>query len=538
MRFFLKNSSYRCPSAFFIFTTLFAIALCTRIPFAIGYVLGDDGTYLRVAADFLNRGLTIVGPTGQTEYRLGFLVPFVLFLKLFNYSKLGLVFYSLISGALLIPLTVAMVARHTTWRSYAPWICSIILLTYPTLWVDSLILVNDLPTITWALISTALFLRAIDRQTRPDQWRAFFGIASSTALVFSYTTKITGVVVWASLLGAELFISRNADWKRIYFVIPFFIIPIALAQGFFSIKTGNFLGNYFGEQKLYEAWIPNEYWTGQLNISSLMASYPSVLFEQQGTSPFLASLHSLYPILSVIITPLVWLLFRFRLSARPFISDSRAAIIYLFFGMSLYLFLQYFPARLSPFYLPNAFPGRPWRYLDVLIPFIAATSACSLSAMLTQHKIIAFTAFLITAFAMWISGTSIVLRYYDLADRSSDLARAGATMRQVRTACSDKNIYLELDAIEHLRFVLNPTGHPPLFDYLTHTEDLRRDGGCVFTGGSRREAIPGGTALSDSALHAKFPDATLVLEWPAALTPWRFEVLRLWKIESEEAGQK
>ena len=135
--------------ALLILVAITTVSLLLHWIFAIGAALGDDGSYASLTREILRGGYPSLGAIGITEFRPAWFLPIAASVWLLGWTARGLVLYPVVAGAFLPLLTALWLRRHLPRESPAPVLCGGILACYPTLFVDSLMLVNDIAVIFW-----------------------------------------------------------------------------------------------------------------------------------------------------------------------------------------------------------------------------------------------------------------------------------------------------------------------------------------------------------------------------------------------------
>lgn len=355
--------------------------------------------------------------------------------------------------------------------------------------------------------------------------------------------KATAIPVLGIWLATELFLQilqgRRPGWKTMAVLVSAaaaFVLPSLCVQAFYLTRTGSFLGNITGEMRLYDQWLPDSYFHGQFEIRDLLWTYIYQLVFPVGQSGFQTLIHGAWicvvPGLGVV-AAIFW-----RWLPRP---GRMLALTFLLSTIGLFLFFEFWPARLKPYYLPNCFPGRSWRYLDVLAPPMAAF----VSVMLTLPGIFARPTLrvlrggLLSA-CFCVAGYCLLVRYHQYEDSTADYRHAAAASTTSLKFFFRLPQLLDPDGCGQFKATL---GWPDETTLQTHRDrflDLRDSPPvCVWTGGARREGMNADASWSPDRLRILGGDAVLIRTFPGLRRPWRPHLLQLWfcrptKMDSHE----
>lgn len=538
-----RSEHWSGQSGFWLLIAITAVCLSIRYHYIIGYGLGDDLPYTERIHDILDGRPPIIGPVGQYEYRLMWLYPIAWLVKLFGWNN-GLILYPCVSGAFVPLLTAIWLKRHFPESWVLPNLCALILATYPILNVDSLLLVNEIPMLSWCLISANCFsvlsgkLYVKETECRQIISIVLWGLSLGASLAAAYMVKASAVPtigVWI-LMDAYIRLSRDgwpsrALLRNLVFAGASFLLPIVLVQFFFFLKTGHILGNFLGEIRLYKQWIPQNYYLGEYNAWPILCEYIHQLFAPYGDDQFEAWLHGLWPWIYCVLS----IVFFFR--RKHYSYNQRRSIEGLILAtVLLFLFFEFWPTKVLPYYLPNCFSGRPWRYLDIFPPLFAAQIG-----VITVHEkkrtqlTICFGAVLTVGFIY--SGIGLAERFYEMNDRASDLRRAAVDWSGDLAEYEKFPHYLDEAAFAQLRTLLEWSPGAELLTQSDLVFDFRGLGrACIWTGGARREGLPGDAAWQSGRLKVIGGELVLLRTWLAPRRPWRSEPLRLWLFEPYGSG--
>lgn len=502
---------------------------------AMGYALGDDGSYSDLIHQILDGSYPDIGPVGQYEYRPMWLLPLAASVRLLGWTDHGLVLYPLITGSFVPLLSALWLRRHLPAGSKAPLLCAGILALYPTLFVDSLMLVNELPMIFWCLLCVNLFgaayARLVDGRRGPFAWTgpAFLaGIAFAAA----YQVKVSAVPILGLWLAGELaLLVFRLGWPKVQptrhltLAALVFLLPAFGVQTFYFAKIGHPLGNFIGEVRFYDGDLPGEYFQGKLRYDGLFLRYLEQLFLPFGDEGYQAFLHGAWAWIGVGLALALGCFWR-RLPRQ----ERMVALVFFASSLAVFLFLEFWPTRLRPYYVPNCNGGRPWRYMDVIAPGIAAWTAVMLTlpGISPRPKLSALRTGLISL-GLLVAGYSLVIRWFEFEDRTSDFRRVARDSATVLEPYRELPQIIDIDGYAQLRFALRWPSRPELRANLSDLLDLRRSPAvCVWTGGARRDSLDGETAWAPDRIRFLGNKLVLVHTWEALRRPWRHNPLQLW----------
>jgi len=521
-----------------ILVALTVVGLLLRWIFAIGAALGDDDSYVSLVKAILRGEYPAVGTMGVVEYRPAWFLPIAASIRLLGWTPRGLVLYPIVTGAFLPLLTALWLRRHLPGESRAPVLCALILACYPTLFVDSLMLVNDTAVIFWCLVSVNLFGSAYSRMIdAPHSGRdplAWTGLSllAGASFAAAYQAKITAIPTLGLWLATELFLLVNRRgwperkrWSAILLAAVVFLLPSLAVQCFYKAKTGHFLGNITGEMQSYEILVPESYFRGQLSVKANLWPYVEQLFFPYGSEGFKVYLHGAW----IFVTPALGLLaalFWRRLRA----PERSVALVFLCSAIAVFLFLEFWPSKLVPYYLPNSFTGRSWRYVDVLAPSLAAC----VSVILTLPGV--FDGWLLRALrngflcgCFGVAGYSLVVRYHGFQDSTVDCRLAAEAARGPLAAYFRLPQLADPEGCEQLAQALGWPDDSPLRPMPTHVLDLRNSPPvCLWTGGSRRQGMNADASWAPDRLEVLGGEVVLLHTFPGLQRNWRPRVLQWW----------
>lgn len=514
------------------------VGLLARWYFAVGFLLGDDISYVELVRDAINGYYMTIEAVGQYAYRPMWIYPIAAAIKLFGWDPHILVLYPMITGGLIPVLTALWIRRHLPVGSKAPLLCAVILQCYPTMFVDSLVLANEIPMIFWALLCVNLFGMAYAHLAQSTEFWSrplrLFSLSLLSGLAFgaSYQVKASAIPVLGLWLLGELILQlrRHGRPKAGPFALAAvgFALPVLAIQTFYLSKTGSLMGNFRGEIRLYELWLPREYFQGTFdNVGTLMA-YVHQLLSPYGYEGYMSLLHG----------PWVWIALGLILIAgfiwRQLPREHRAVGgMLLLVTTGLFLFMEFWPARMDPYYIPNCFSGRPWRYIDVLAPTVAAWVAVILMPPRRMNRGV-FQAVRVLALAggFGIAGYCMVLRIFEFADRSMEFRQVYETKEILKPYLNVPH-YIDADGSGHLQAFLGMPRKPVIIGRSSGTEEITLDlrqheGACVWTGGARRYGVNADDAYSPEKIRVIGGELRLVHTWLSTDRPWRLHPLQLW----------
>lgn len=517
------------------------VGLIARWMLAVGFMLGDDISYTDLIRDFMGGHYMQIGAIGQYSYRPMWVYPLAFSIKLFGWSRHTLVLYPVVTGSL-IPLLMALwIRRHLPRGSMAPVLCAAILACYPTLFVDSLVLANEIPMIFWCLTCVNVFGLAFAQLAQSPRltsrpWRlGAWSFLAGVALCAAYQVKSAAIPVLGLWLTADLLLQvRRHGWPKwwpLALAAVAFVLPVIGVQAFYYSKVGHPLGNFVGELRLYELGLPPEYFQGKIDNTGILSQYPLQLFDLDGYPGYRILWHGIWAWLGLglaVLGCLGW---------KKIPADHRVltgALILVTVG--LFLFLEFWPTRLKPYYMPNCFAGRPWRYMDVMGPTLAAWIAILLTLpKLFDRWFFHVLRIVLLAVGFGVAGYGIMVRCYEFGDRASEFRRV-AEDKAILAPYLDVPHFIDMDGFGAMRATLGLPERPELIGQGSGAEkiilDFRRyRGGCVWTGGARRYGVSADDAWAPSQVQALGGKLRLVHTWTSELRPWRIYSLQLWAYE-------
>lgn len=505
---------------------------------AMGYALGDDGPYSDLIHQILEGSYPAIGPVGQYEYRPMWLLPVAASVRLLGWTDHGLVLYPLITGSFVPLLSALWLRRHLPAGSKAPLLCAGVLALYPTLFVDSLMLVNEMPMIFWSLLCVNLFGAAYARLVdyRPGQRSLFSWIGpaflAGIAFAAAYQVKVSAVPILGLWLAGDLALQVfRLGWpsvrpaRRLTLAALVFLLPAFGVQAFYFARIGHPLGNFIGEVRFYDSELAGEYFQGKLRYDGLFLQYLGHLFLPFGDEGYQAFLHGAWAWIGVGLAMVLACVWR-RLPRQ----ERAVALVFFASSLAVFLFLEFWPTRLRPYYVPNCNGGRPWRYMDVIAPGIAAGTAVMLTLPgISLRPVFSALRTGLLSLGLLVAGYSLVIRWFEFEDRTSDFRRVARESATVLAPYRDLPQIIDIDGYAHLRFALRWPSQPELRANLSDLLDLRKSPAvCVWTGGARREALDGDTAWAPDRIRFLGKKLVLIHTWEALRRPWRHNPLQLW----------
>lgn len=521
-----------------ILAAITGVGLLLRWIFAIGPALGDDDSYVSLVKEVLRGEYPPLGTLGVVEYRPAWFLPIAASIRLLGWTPRALVLYPVVAGAFLPLLTALWLRRHLPRESPAPLLCAIILACYPTLFVDSLMLVNDTVVIFWCLVSVNLFgsacARLIDPPAGgPGRWSITgFSLLAGAAFAAAYQAKITAIPTLGIWMAADLFLqfSRRgwpprARWRPVVLASVVFLLPALAVQCIYKAKTGELLGNITGEMRSYEILVPASYYSGELSVKKNLWPYVEQLFLADGPEGFKVYLHGAW----------TWVVPGLGLLAALFWRRLRApertvAATFLCVAVAVFLFLEFWPSKLSPHYLPNSFTGRSWRYLDVLAPALSAGAAVllTLPGVYDGRVLRALRNGLLCA-CLAVAGYCLVVRYHAFADSVADYRQAAEASRTFLASYFRLPQLLDPEGCEQFTQALGWPDRSPLRAVATHVLDLRNSPPvCVWTGGSRRQGMNAEGSWAPDRLEVLGGKLALIHTFEGLNRSWRPRLLQVW----------
>ena len=524
--------------ALLILVAITTVSLLLHWIFAIGAALGDDGSYASLTREILRGGYPSLGAIGITEFRPAWFLPIAASVWLLGWTARGLVLYPVVAGAFLPLLTALWRRRHLPRESPAPVLCGVILACYPTLFVDSLMLVNDIAVIFWCLLSVNLFGSACSRliDSPPAARRNLawigFSLLAGTAFAAAYQVKISAIPTLGIWLTTEFVLQvrhsgwpKRGRWAAMGLAAVAFIVPSLVVQCAYRAETGKLLGNFAAEMRSYEVLVSDDYYRGQLPAWNVLRTYVEQLFFPVGPDGIRGLLHGAW----TWVTPALGLvagIFWRRLRA----PERALAMAFLFCSIALFLFLEFWPARLQPYYLPSIFNGRSWRYVDVLAPTLAACAAVilTLPGMFDRPVLRALRNGLL-GLCFGVAGHGLVVRYHAFEDSTADFRHAAEASTTSLAPYFRLPQLLDPEGSEQFAQALGWPDPTPLRPVWNHPLDLRNSPPvCIWTGGSRRLDMNADLSWAPERLELLGGEAVLIRTFKGRGRPWRHRVLQLW----------
>ncbi|MBL7663475.1 phospholipid carrier-dependent glycosyltransferase [bacterium] len=526
---------------------VFTLALALRVFFATGLVLGDDGYWLRVIDNYVHSGFAQVKLLGQAESRIAMYAPIGTTIKLFGWNNFGLLVYPILMGSILAPLTMLYCKPLLHNQSYA-LLAGLMICFHPSLVIDSGVIANDIPLITWSLCSVLFYRHTLCAKSAVSKTLA--SLCSGLALALCYTTKISGLPITAFWLIAETVLLRlihpgiKPFWsiytnKQMILNIFCFFLPIFFVQFFFKFHTGSWIGNYWGEFSVFDYPIPADYFLGKYDTSNDLRRYFDLLF-YPAPEFFIwfmqSALYAYILSLSIILIPFLDYQHRKQIKINLSATNFIAYCVAITTTLAIYAFINYWPDRIYPYYLPNLFTGRLWRYLDCLAPLgvISLVTFIDFSARISQLTSNIF--YLAVLISIGVSGYSAANLGFNFHDRASDLTKAGEYLARHQKQCPAQEIYTDADALAMLRFSYGWERIAKINFFTPDADYWDKSHGCIVVSGSRRDAIPASNvpAIENVKFYSHKRERcefSLLYSRQALLTPWREKPIQVWSFQ-------
>ena len=521
-----------------ILVAITLVCLLARWIFAIGTALPDDPGYA-CPLGFIFRGeYPSLGAQGQAEFRPAWLLPIGASLRWLGWTAHGMVLYPIITGGFLPLLTALWLRRNLPRGSQAPVVCAVILACYPVLFVDSLMWVIEVPLIFWCLLCVNLFgcayagLAESPLTARKHLSWIGFSILAGAAFSVAYQVKITALPLLGIWLTTEVLLQverrgwpARRRWIALLLAAAVFLLPSLGVQLFYQAKTGHFFGNIQAEMRMYAVKLPENYLNGNLRLHDLYLQYVEQLLLPFGPAGFRVLLHGIWMWVALGLGVAAGVLWR-RLPA----PERTMAFVFFFSALGLFLFLEFWPFRLRPHYLPISFDGRPWRYTDVLAPPIAAFTAVvlTLPGVFDRWLLGALRCGLLGT-CLGIAGYGMVIRYHQFEDSTADYRQAAvASTTWLKSYCRLPQV-IDEDGCEQFTEMLGWPDKTSFQPSRSRFLDLRNSPPvCIWTGGARREAMSADAAWSPDRMKLLGGDVVLIHTFAGLRRPWRSRLLQLW----------
>ena len=512
--------------------------LIARWIFAIGVALPDDPGYATPLGFILRGEYPSLGYMGQGEFRPGWLLPIGASLRWLGWTALGVALYPIVTGSLIPLLTALWLRRNLPRGSRAPVLCAVILACYPILSVDSLMWIIDVALIFWCLVCVNLFGSAYGTLMGSPLtvWRHLswivLSILAGAAFSVSYQVKITALPLLGIWLTTEVLLQIDRrGWptgKRLFLLLPaaaLFLLPSLGVQLFYQSKTGHFFGNFQAEMRMYSVKLPEGFLSGNYQPGDLYSQYVEQLLFPFGPEGFRVLLHGIW----------IWVALGFGVVAgvlwRRLPAPGRSiAFIFLFSALGLFLFIEFWPFRLWPHYLPISFDGRPCRYTEILAPPVAAFLAVilTLPGIYDRWLFGALRCGLLSV-GFGICGYSLVVRYHKYEDSTADYRAAAEASTTWLNSYFRLPQIMDEDASEQFTEILGWPDKTPFQPLRSRFLDLRNSPpACIWTGGARREAMSADSAWPPDRMRILGGDVVLIHTFPGLRRPWRSRPLQLW----------
>jgi len=541
-----RASHFKLPSL-----AILLYSLLLRIPFIQGYGLGDDSAYLDLILQLLNGHYPEVKTIGQYPYRPAWLIPLWLSVSLLGWSDFSLVAYPLLCGVVTPPLMyfwlVSLPSRKV--RRVA-FISSLIFATFPSTIFHSTVLSNDTCMFFWVILSSVYFgktLQAIFSGGNKVTAVTFLLISSFAALL-AYQVKVSALptlAIYYSISLALLAIAHRRDCLRIliskitFLSAALYALPFIGIQLIYLLRTGDLFGNIRGEILFYERSIPERYYSGGISNDSILDIYPRSLLFSEGFPDYRFFYSSIFIWLSLAIA-ILWvaiLLLHPMFSTHSLKSKKRriiwASTPLIFYTASLlfYLFLQYWPAKSHPFYLPNNFTGRSERYIIPLLPLLIASScvaALGIREVLPNPWRTYFgnLSFLVLLVAVSFAGYSTKIVDFVQRDKRSDMKVLASFLEANVTPCRDRPFIIDIDGRNHLLFEMKMKAQFQSLFFIGDDFNLQQLEGCILAGGSRRYAISSPPKIELDRFKMEY-DFEVIFQAPFRPEAWRLSPMQL-----------
>jgi hypothetical protein len=456
----------------------------------------------------------------QYAYRPLLLLLFAAGIGLFGHNDFGAVAPVFFASLVTTALVFVFVRRFIDPRA-APW-CALLFALEPFDVVNSTTMTNDVILACLVCASVMLFLSGDLHETAPGRRVRRF-VTAGAVMFAAFLVKITLAPVLAALGIYSLvsLVRRPAIVLRFHSLFyGAFLAGIAATCLVYLFLTGDPFWQFKAETHYYQHYKPDWYVAGLIDYTSLMWYYPRSLFGAGGEPSYRYRDHGL---LFWALIPAMVILWREtpRLSTLGSgLSAVHALRTLLFIAACVFLFFQFYPQYLSPYYLPLV---RQDRYLEMLLPPVVVIVGTALWIVSLQRRLLAL------ALCAVLCGDFVVQaarRGHHFDDSQEDM-RALARYADGTIKPTGRPLVVDLPASNSLEFYLRKTPIP--IRRIATTDPHSMAGSYVVAGGARSFWWANG--LSFDVRPETPPNGwILTYENPGLRRPWRPSNLRVYYV--------
>lgn len=478
-------------------------AAALRALFFVGYGLGDDNLYISFANRILEGGYPDLH-VNQAAYRPLLLYMWAASIAMFGYTDIGVVAPVLLASIATVAIVYAFTRRF--FGHGAAMLGAVLFAFQPFNVVNSTTMTNDVILSCLVFGAVTVFLVAdADFSSKPTRGRFALGAVLMTS---AYLVKITMLPALCALgLYSAVNLRRRAGAVlrgHLIFYVGFLIGLACICAGYY-LKTGDPFWQFKSEIQYYEVNKPDWYIRGDIDYPFLMKQYPESLFGLSGYRSFKYFDHGL----------LMWL---FAPAAVWALAKRQRVLSFLVvMALCVFLFFEFYPHYLTPYYLPLV---RQTRYLEMLIPPVVIVVGVALHRLWERGRVLAI-ALLIVVLADFVFEAS--RRSFLLADSLNDMrALAGYISTTIKP--TRRIVSVDGPANSSLQFLLWGGGVP-----LTSIEQKPPEDSYVVVGGAR-------SAWWDHGLVFDVRPENVPTNWvltyvvPGLRVPWRPTDLRVYYV--------
>lgn len=491
-----------------------ALAILVRARFFVGFGLGDDLTYVGHADLILSGGYPPLDPLNQYAYRPLLLLLFAGGIALFGHTDFGVVapvfFASLVTTTLIYLFVRRLIdARAAVW-------CAVLFAFEPFNVVNSTTMTNDVILSCLVFASVALFLLADLGDATSRQLTLRF-LAAGAVMFAAFLVKITvAPVLMAIALYSLIACRRRASFVLRYHSVFYlaFLTGVAASGAAYWLLTGDPLWQFKAETFYYETYKPDWYLAGAIDYWGLMSQYPRSLFGISGVPGHAYRDHGL---LFWALVPATVVMLR---------RGTRVMGLLLLVALCVFLFFQFYPQYLHPWYLPLV---RQDRYLEMLLPAVVIVVGTFLWDVSRTRPLVAVAVLSVLVVDFVAQGAR---RAYHFRDSQEDM-RVLAQYARDTVRRTGRPLAVDMPAHTALQFYLRDS--PVATRPVSAPESQAMPDSYVVAGGSRSYWWSS-HLIFDVRPESPPPGWVLTYEHPAAPRPWRQSNLRVYYVSDFAAN--